>query len=182
MILLFDCKGFAGIFFQTFSPPPSSPPPKKENPQESRLARRLGLLRPNEFFHKWLPYSEEGDGIVYIFQFFNFIFNFFIFLMGDPGGSGVSSREFRGAPGSSWEFWGVRVGGSWGSGMAPGFTDTPRIITFPWLFNPRRHEGEEGGQSYPPSIFLALNFCSLTNYQNLWHNCSFFVKTSFDFN
>ena len=77
--------------------------------------RRLGLLRPNEFFHKWLPYSEEGDGIVYIFQFFNFIFNFFIFLMGDPGDSGGSSREFRGgAPGSSWEFWGIRVRGSVG--------------------------------------------------------------------
>ena len=32
----------------------------------------------------------------------------------------------------------------------------------------------------PPSIFLALNFCSLTDYQKLWHNCSLFVKTSFD--
>ena len=31
-----------------------------------------------------------------------------------------------------------------------------------------------------PSIFLALNFCSLTDYQKLWHNCSLFVKTSFD--
>ena len=31
-----------------------------------------------------------------------------------------------------------------------------------------------------PSIFLALNFCSLTYYQNIWHNCSFFVKTSLD--
>ena len=39
----------------------------------------------------------------------------------------------------------------------------------------RRHKGGGGrGQ------FLALNFCSLTNYQKLWHNCSLFVKTSFD--
>ena len=30
------------------------------------------------------------------------------------------------------------------------------------------------------SIFLALNFCSSTDYQKLWHNCSLFVKTSFD--
>ena len=46
---------------------------------------------------------------------------------------------------------------------------------------PRRHKGV---QSDPPptSIFLALNFCSLTDYQKLWHNCSLFVKTSFDFN
>ena len=32
------------------------------------------------------------------------------------------------------------------------------------------------------SIFLALSFYSLTDYQKLWHNCSLFVKTSFDFN
>ena len=39
-----------------------------------------------------------------------------------------------------------------------------------------------GGQSEPPSIFLALNFCSLTDYQKPWHNCSLFVNTSFDYN
>ena len=49
-------------------------------------------------------------------------------------------------------------------------------------FNPRRHKGGGGGQSDPPSIFLAFNFYSLINYQNLWHNCSLFVKTSFDSN
>ena len=37
------------------------------------------------------------------------------------------------------------------------------------LFNPRRHWGGGGGQSDSPSIFLALNFCSLTGYQTLWH-------------
>ena len=40
-----------------------------------------------------------------------------------------------------------------------------------------------GGQSdHPPSNFLALNFCSLTDCQKLRHNCSLFVKTSFDLN
>ena len=39
-----------------------------------------------------------------------------------------------------------------------------------------------GGQIDPPSIFLALNFCSLTDCQKLWHNCSLFVNTSFDIN
>ena len=34
----------------------------------------------------------------------------------------------------------------------------------------------------PPSIFLALNFCSLTDCQKLWHNCSLFVNISFDTN
>ena len=34
----------------------------------------------------------------------------------------------------------------------------------------------------PPSIFLALNFCSLTDYKKTWHNCSLFVNTSFDLN
>ena len=33
-----------------------------------------------------------------------------------------------------------------------------------------------------PSIFLTLNFCSLTDCQKLWHNCSLFVNTSFDTN
>ena len=31
-----------------------------------------------------------------------------------------------------------------------------------------------------PLTFLALNFCSLTDYQKLFHNCSLFVKTFFD--
>ena len=45
--------------------------------------------------------------------------------------------------------------------------------------NPRRHGG---GVHFdpPPSSFLALDFCSLTDYQKLWHNCSLIVKTSFD--
>ena len=42
--------------------------------------------------------------------------------------------------------------------------------------------GGGGGQSDPPSFILALNFCSLTDCQKLWHNCSFFVNTSFDIN
>ena len=37
-----------------------------------------------------------------------------------------------------------------------------------------------GGVNLTTSIFLVLNFCSLTDYQNLWHNCSLFVKTSFN--
>ena len=48
------------------------------------------------------------------------------------------------------------------------------------LINPRRHKRRGGGQSDTPSIFLALNLCSLTDYQKLWHNCSLLVKTSFD--
>ena len=47
-------------------------------------------------------------------------------------------------------------------------------------FNPRSLEG--GGQLDPPSIFLALNFCSWTDCQKLWHNCSLFVNTSFNTN
>ena len=42
--------------------------------------------------------------------------------------------------------------------------------------------GGGGRQIDPPSIFLALNFCSLTDSQKLWHNCSLFVNTSFDTN
>ena len=43
--------------------------------------------------------------------------------------------------------------------------------------------GRGKGQIDPhPSIFLALNFCSLTDCQKLWHNCSLFVNTSFDSN
>ena len=34
----------------------------------------------------------------------------------------------------------------------------------------------------PPSIFLALNFCSLNDCQMFCHNCSLFVNTSFDTN
>ena len=39
-------------------------------------------------------------------------------------------------------------------------------------FNPRSLEG----------VLLALNFCSSTDCQKLWHNCSLFVNTSFDTN
>ena len=50
--------------------------------------------------------------------------------------------------------------------------------------NPRSLEGGGGGggQIDPPWIFLALKFCSLTDCQKLWHNCSLFVNTSFDTN
>ena len=41
-------------------------------------------------------------------------------------------------------------------------------------------EGTRRVKLTPPSIFLALNFCSLTDYKKLWHNCSLFVKISFD--
>ena len=41
---------------------------------------------------------------------------------------------------------------------------------------------ERGGKIDTPSIFLALNFCSLTDCQKLWHNSSLFVNTSFDTN
>ena len=40
-----------------------------------------------------------------------------------------------------------------------------------------------GGHFDPPPHpfeFLALNFFTLTDYQKPWHNCSLFVKTSFD--
>ena len=40
------------------------------------------------------------------------------------------------------------------------------------VVNPRRHMGE----GHPPSIFMALNFRSLTGYQKLLHNCSFFLR------
>ena len=43
--------------------------------------------------------------------------------------------------------------------------------------------GGGGVQLTPrPSIFLALYFCSLTDCQKHWHNCSLFVNTSFDTN
>ena len=32
------------------------------------------------------------------------------------------------------------------------------------------------------SLFLALNFCRLTDWQKLWYNCSLFVNTFFDVN
>ena len=50
------------------------------------------------------------------------------------------------------------------------------------IFNPRSLEGGGGMKLTPPSIFLALNFCSLTDCQKLWHNCSLFENTSFDTN
>ena len=44
-------------------------------------------------------------------------------------------------------------------------------------------KGGGGGQiDPPPSIFLALNVCSLTECQKLWHNCSLFMNTSFGTN
>ena len=43
-------------------------------------------------------------------------------------------------------------------------------------------EALRGGQIDPPSIFLALNFCSLTDYQKIWYDCFLFVNTSFDTN
>ena len=49
-------------------------------------------------------------------------------------------------------------------------------------FNPRSLGGGMGGQIDLPSIFLALNFCSLTDCQKLLHSCSLFVNTSFDTN
>ena len=49
------------------------------------------------------------------------------------------------------------------------------------IFNPRSLE-EGGGQIDPTSIFFALNFCSLTDCQKLWHNCFLFVNTYFDSN
>ena len=43
-------------------------------------------------------------------------------------------------------------------------------------------KGGGGGQIETPWIFLALNYCSLTDYEKLWSNCSLFVNTSFDVN
>ena len=48
--------------------------------------------------------------------------------------------------------------------------------------NPRNLGGGGVKLTIPPSIFLALNFCSPTDCQKLWHNCSLFVNTSFDTN
>ena len=39
-----------------------------------------------------------------------------------------------------------------------------------------------GSQIDTLSIFLALNFCSFTDCQKLWHNCCLLVNTSFDTN
>ena len=47
------------------------------------------------------------------------------------------------------------------------------------MVNPRSLEREGGWSNWPPSIFSALNFCSSTDWQKLWHNCSLFVNTSF---
>ena len=54
--------------------------------------------------------------------------------------------------------------------------------TLKQVISPRRHKGGggEGINLTHPLDFLAVNFCSLTDYQKLWHNCSLFVKTSFD--
>ena len=53
---------------------------------------------------------------------------------------------------------------------------------FKWATVNPRSLGSGGGANWPPSIFLALNFCSLTDYQKLWYSCSLFVNTSFDTN
>ena len=53
--------------------------------------------------------------------------------------------------------------GTWGGGMK---SRAPAKFECLMSINPRMH--------------LALNFCSLNDYQKLWHNCSLFVKTSFD--
>ena len=39
--------------------------------------------------------------------------------------------------------------------------------------NPKSYKG--GGDQIDPPVFLALNFCSLTDYEKLWYNC-FFVR------
>ena len=41
--------------------------------------------------------------------------------------------------------------------------------------------GVVGGQ-VDPLEYLALNFCSLTDYRKLWYNCSLLVKIYFDAN
>ena len=47
--------------------------------------------------------------------------------------------------------------------------------------NPRKLEG--GRVQINPSRFIfGFKFCSLTDCQKLWHNCSLFVNTSFDTN
>ena len=79
--------------------------------EKSRLTRRLGLSRPNEFFQQWLPYLEEGVEIVYIFYFLNFIFYILHFYCSWGG--------FDRVPGGSGDSGGfVRVTG--GSGKVPG--------------------------------------------------------------
>ena len=37
------------------------------------------------------------------------------------------------------------------------------------FLNPRRHDGGGGAILNIPSRFFALNFCSLADYQKLWH-------------
>ena len=68
--------------------------------------------------------------------------------------------------------------------VSPGLPDlqiATRLIVYSDFarFNPRSLE-RGGDQIAPPSIFLALNFCSLIDCQKLWYNCSLFVNTSFD--
>ena len=56
---------------------------------------------------------------------------------------------------------------------------------FKKALNLRGLEPEGGGgrdQIDSPSNFLALNFCSFTDCQKLWHNCSLLANTSFDIN
>ena len=45
-----------------------------------------------------------------------------------------------------------------------------------------RGGGGGRGQTDLPSIFLALNFCCLTDCQKIWYSCSLLVTTSFDSN
>ena len=69
---------------------------------------------------------------------------------------------------------------------ANGPLDTNVLVMYQLTLEGITGEGGGGvggrGKINPPSIFLALNFCSLTDYQKLWYNCFLFVKTSFDFN
>ena len=54
------------------------------------------------------------------------------------------------------------------------------LISSTLIINPGRHGGG-GVVNLTPLDFLALNFCSLTDYQKLWHNCSLLIVIiSFD--
>ena len=67
--------------------------------------------------------------------------------------------------------------------IATGQTSVQNFKQVGWLqqlFNPRSLEG--GRVKLTPPRLLALNFCSLTDCQKLWHNCFLFVNTSFDTN
>ena len=48
------------------------------------------------------------------------------------------------------------------------------------LVSPGSLGGGGGGLKMNPLIFLALNFCCLTDCQKFWHNCSLFMNISFD--